>query len=453
MNIKKIALASAALALLACETQSSTTGSKVEPKKPAAITATSSLDQKFAYMLGFQFATPSLVNVPVQMGEEINLDAVIQGVRDNEKSVKDTAFKLPVSMDSLRAVNDRFYAVARERVEKSRPDSATLASFNGDYSKANAYVDSAIHALPVNPADPAKGDIKLTMSSSDNLKLSYILGLQFDSQLNAVGSRVDASLDEDYFILGIREAAAKLKDSNFVLQLPQDSMVAIDQIYKKKAEEKMNEARKKFEEEQNKLKAEVASLKGDTLANGMPKKFNFSVKVTGITNKDQDLGAYEGKSMLTFYFSSTCGHCQHAAPQILEMAKEFAPKGLTILAVASGGNNKSGIRKFMDNAKWSETNVMNVVWDESRQFGELYSDGYVPKVYLVNPDGTYKLYGSFEAEKDMLKQDIAALLNGTPVVWNPEPPKVEEAPAAAPAPVAAPAAAPKAPAPAKKAKK
>lgn len=91
----------------------------------------------------------------------------------------------------------------------------------------------------------------------------------------------------------------------------------------------------------------------------------------------------------------------------------------------------------MDNAKWDET--INVVWDETREFGELYSDGYVPKVYLVNPDGTYKLYGSFESEKETLKTEIAALLKGTPVVWTVEAPKAAEAPAEAPAAPAAPA--------------
>ena len=102
------------------------------------------------------------------------------------------------------------------------------------------------------------------------------------------------------------------------------------------------------------------------------------------------------------------------------MAKEFVPKGLTAITVFSGGNNKSGIRKFMDNAGYDDNE--KVVWDESRQFGELYSDGYVPKVYLVNPDGTYKQYAAFEKEKEDLKREIADLLDGKNVEWKVEPP-------------------------------
>ena len=88
----------------------------------------------------------------------------------------------------------------------------------------------------------------------------------------------------------------------------------------------------------------------------MPQKVNFKVKATKISvdkaiAKDlENLEPFAGKPLFIMYFSATCGHCAHAAPEVLEMAKEFAPKGLITLAVASGGNQKVGIRKFMDNA-------------------------------------------------------------------------------------------------------
>ena len=426
MNIKKIALAAAALALVACDTESSA----VAQSPKAAITANSTDNQKFAYMLGAQFGGQSAVNIPKSMGEELNVDAVIQGILDNEKTVGDTSAKLQLHNDSLRNLNDRLYAKSRERAESIHPDSATMASFNGDYAKVNAYMDSIIKSLPINPADPAKGNpMTITDASSENLKMAYLLGLQFDSQFINIKSRLDVDMPADYFILGIREAFANVKDTTFNMQLSKDSLEAVGKRLGEVEAKKREEARKKYEEEETKLKIEAALLRGDTLANGMPKLLNYSVKVAGITGKDTNLTSYAGKPLFVFYFSSTCGHCQHAAPQIYEMAKSFSDKGLTTVAIASSSNNKSGIRKFMDNAKWDD--VMNVVMDESRQFGELYSDGYVPKVYLVNPDGTYKLYASFEAQKDTLKTEIEALLGGKNVLWNPEPPKTEE-PAAVP---------------------
>ena len=425
MDMKKIALGSAALAafgLMAC-------GEKPVEKAPAAITANSTDDEKFAYMLGAQFGGQNFTIIPRQMGEKIYEDALVQAIRDNVKANKDTNFKVQMDGDSLQAISNRYTAIARKRVDETRPDSAMLAEGNNE--KIKAYVDSVARSQPIAEAPASTGaEVVIKGDSPDNTKFSYLLGLQFANQLIAIGNQFQTEFDVDYFILGIKESVAKVADSTFELQFPQDSLAAIGQRYQQKMQDLRQAAIKKQQEEEAKLKEEIAPLRGDTLANGMPQKLNPKVKASKISvdkaiAKDlENLEPFAGKPLLVMYFSATCGHCAHAAPEVLEIAKEFAPKGLITLAVASGGNQKVGIRKFMDNAKWDET--INVVWDESRQFGELYSDGYVPKVYAVNPDGTYKMYAAFESEKEQLKKDLADLVSGKKVEWNPEAPKTEE---------------------------
>ncbi len=425
MDMKKIALGSVALAafgLMACN------GDNAVAKK-AAIDENSTDDQKFAYMLGAQFGGQNFTIIPRQMGEELYEDAVIQAIRDDVKANKDSGFKVQMVNDSLQAVSNRYTVIARQRSEAVRPDSALLAEGNNE--KIRAYVDSVSKALPMTKAPASTGAaVTVANDSPDNTKFSYLLGLQFANQLVAIGNQFQTEFDADYFILGVKESVAKIQDSTFVLQLPQDSLTAVGQRYQQKMQGLRAEAIKKQQEAEAKLKEEIAPLRGDTLANGMPQKLNFKVKATkisvdkSIASGLENLEPFANKPLLVFYFSATCGHCAHAAPEIFGMANEFAPKGLTTLAVASGGNQKVGIRKFMDNANWDET--VNVVWDESRQFGELYSDGYVPKVYVVNPDGTYKMYAAFESQKEELKQDLAGLLSGKNVEWKPETPKTEE---------------------------
>ena len=425
MDMKKIALGSAALAafgLMAC-------GEKPVEKAPAAITANSTDDEKFAYMLGAQFGGQNFTIIPRQMGEEIYEDALIQAIRDNVKASKDSNFNVQMTQDSLQAISGRYSSIARSRYEATRPDSALLAEGNNE--KIKAYIDSVARAQPITKAPASTGaNVTIAADSPDNTKFSYLLGLQFANQFLGIGNQFQTEFDVDYFILGIKESVAKVADSTFVLQLPQDSLNAIGQRYQQKMQDLRQAAIKKQQEEEAKLKEEIAPLRGDTLANGMPQKFNPKVKATKISvdkaiAKDlENLEPFANKPLFVMYFSATCGHCAHAAPEVLAIAKEFAPKGLVTLAVASGGNQKVGIRKFMDNAKWDES--INVVWDESRQFGELYSDGYVPKVYVVNPDGTYKMYAAFENQKEEMKQDIAGLLSGKNVEWNPEAPKTEE---------------------------
>ena len=426
MDMKKIALGTAALAafgLMACN------GEKAIEKAPASINANTTDDQKFAYMLGAQFGGQNFTIIPRQMGEKIYEDALIQAIRDNVKASNDTNFKVQMDTDSLQAVSQRYTAIARKRVDETRPDSAMLAEGNNE--KIKAYVDSVARAQPIVDAPASTGAaVTITGDSPDNTKFSYLLGLQFANQFIGIGKQFQTDFDVEYFILGIKESVAKVADSTYQLQLPQDSLAAVGQRYQQKMQDLRAAAIKKQEEEEAKLKEEIAPLRGDTLANGMPQKFNLKVKATKISVDKaiaadlENLEPFANKPLLVMYFSATCGHCAHAAPEVLAMAKEFAPKGLTTLAVASGGNQKVGIRKFMDNAKWDET--INVVWDESRQFGELYSDGYVPKVYAVNPDGTYKMYAAFESEKEQLKKDLADLVAGKKVEWNPEAPKTEE---------------------------
>ena len=426
MDMKKIALGSAALAafgLMACN------GEKAIEKAPASINANTTDDQKFAYMLGAQFGGQNFTIIPRQMGEEIYEDALIQAIRDNVKANKDTSFKVQMITDSLQAISSRYTTIARKRYEATRPDSALLAE--GDNDKIKAYVDSVAKAQPITKAPASNGaPVTIAADSPDNTKFSYLLGLQFANQLIAIGNQFQTEFDEDYFILGIKESAAKTADTTFTLQLPQDSLNAIGQRYQQKMQDLRAAAIKKQQEEEAKLKEEIAPLRGDTLANGMPQKMNFKVKATkiavdkAIASDLENLAPFANKPLFVMYFSATCGHCAHAAPEVLAMAKEFAPKGLVTLAVASGGNQKVGIRKFMDNAKWDES--INVVWDESRQFGELYSDGYVPKVYVVNPDGSYKMYGAFDSQKEEMKKDLEALVSGQKIEWNPEAPKTEE---------------------------
>ena len=441
MKSKMIALGACALAMVACNVQQT-------PKPAAAITPNSTDDQKFAYMLGTQFGAQNFKVLPRQMGEYLDEDVVIQAIFDNVKAEKDSTFKVQLSEDTLQSVGSRYGALARSRMEQTRPDSATMASFEGDHAKIRAYMDSVSAALPMAP-EPAvkKQPVTLGPNATDNQKFSYLIGIQFSNQFISIGNQFQTEFDAEYFALGVRDAAAKNRDTTLTLQMTEDSLSAVGNRYNEKMKTLREEAMKKQREEEEKLKAEVATLRGDTLPNGMPAKMNYKVKVSGISVKAENLEQFANKPLLVFYFSATCGHCAHAAPQILEIAKSVAGK-VTTVAVASGGNNKSGIRKFADNAKFDDT--INIVWDEARQFGELYSDGYVPKVYLVNPDGSYKQYAAFEREKEDLKKEIAELANGKNVEWKIEVPAADSAKTDAPAPAAAPAAAPAPAAPAAK---
>jgi thiol-disulfide isomerase/thioredoxin len=352
MKLKKIALGAAALALVAC-------GEAQKPvAKVAAITPDSADDQKFAYMLGAQFGLQNFANLPWQTGYGIDEDVAVQGFRDALANLNDTTAKLQLPQDSIAAVSRRVQQSMRERYFKTQPDS-TAKDLNDEQRRA--LIDSLRKALPVEAAPAVtKASVTLKPDASEQQKFSYVVGAQFGNQFHNIGRQFDTSFDAEYFVLGLRDAGKKIRDTTATLVLPDDSLKAVGERYNEKLKTIREEMVKKQQAEEEKLKAEVASLRGDTLANGMPAKMNFNVKASGVTVKGEDLTAFAGKPLLMFYFSATCGHCAHAAPQILEIAKEFAPKGLTTVSIASGGNNKPGIRRFIDDAKFDET--ISVMW-------------------------------------------------------------------------------------------
>lgn len=418
MKSKFLTLGACALAFVACDQQPQNT--------QATVSNNSTGDQLFAYMVGTQMGENTFVHLPRQMGETPNESALIQGVRDMIKSDKDTSFKLQMTQDTIAAVNARYATIARERYESTKPDSATAANLGPNVS---AYVDSIRRTLPVKAADDGVSlPVKLSDNSSQNLKFSYLVGLQLGNNFRNISAQFDTEFELPYFEMGLLDGAKHGADTSFAYKVPKDTLDSIGVRYKVKHDSIRQAAIQKQRDEEAKLKAEVEALRGDTLSNGMPAKMNPAVKVTGVSFSGETIANFLNKPLFVFYFSTTCPHCQKAASSILEIADEFAKSGLTTLAVASGGNTKNKIRSFIDDHKWNDN--INVSWDEHRQFGELFSDGYVPKIYLVNPDGTYKLYTSIEKDKEEIKSDITALLGGKNVVWNLPAPAVDSTAAA-----------------------
>lgn len=119
MKSKFFVLGACALALIACNEQKSDASASITPK--------STDDQKFAYMLGTQLGEQAFVKVPLQMGEYTNPEAVVQGVRDMIKSTKDSGFEFQIK-DSIQAINGRYSVIARNRYEKTRPESSSACS-------------------------------------------------------------------------------------------------------------------------------------------------------------------------------------------------------------------------------------------------------------------------------------------------------------------------------------
>jgi len=110
---------------------------------------------------------------------------------------------------------------------------------------------------------------------------------------------------------------------------------------------------------------------------------------------------------MLYYFSPFCPHCQRSYAGVQQVAKEYEQKGLTSLAISIGSVGKKDILMFMEQQKAS----IPFYQDGDQEFSKKYGDGYVPRLYLVSPDGKIVRYTALENENlKEIKADIEKLL-------------------------------------------
>jgi len=120
-----------------------------------------------------------------------------------------------------------------------------------------------------------------------------------------------------------------------------------------------------------------------------PMKMDFSKPLTGISDPGILFSHFGKRPLLIYFFSPKCPHCQRHISGIQDMIKEYEPAGLTGIAIGLGnGIKKNDIRLFIDQFHVS----IPVFQDSEGKFGSSYGTGYIPVVYLVNPDGTFYRY-------------------------------------------------------------
>lgn len=379
MKFRTVALMASVAAFVACNSTD---------KVSVQIGPDAQDDVKTAYMLGSQFGNQLYMVETKQLEFTIDEPEFFSAVDEGYKMVTDSAFKIKYS-DSImvtiaQGMNSRAQSIMAANAPLPKKDSTDTT---------------------VSVKAPAKPD---PMSAEQTNRASYLLGVQFGSQFGSIKQQAAVEMNMAAFKQGLKDSRAKAIDTTKQLQLSNDTLQAVSQRLREKILEQRKAMIEKQKEEDAKLQEAIAPLRGDTLADGTQAKLNFKVKATGVNLSAENLEAYSGSPLFVFYFSTTCGHCRHATPEIKEMAKQNLDKGIKTIAVASGGNNKRAIRAFIEEFKLDEAKI-DVFFDESREFGELYSDGYVPKVYVVKADGSLMTFKNFESQKDSIKTELGKL--------------------------------------------
>ncbi len=139
---------------------------------------------------------------------------------------------------------------------------------------------------------------------------------------------------------------------------------------------------------------------------GKPLLMDFNINLAGIKDANMPYSVFGQRPLLLYYFSPHCPHCQKSYPGVQQVAKEYEQKGLASVAIAVNGVGKRDILMFMEQHKAT----IPFFQDSEQEFAKKYGDGYVPRLYLISPDGKVTRYTALEKEnlKD-IKADIEKL--------------------------------------------
>ena len=223
--MKKIVTACVcALSLFACGTSEK----QEEPRNenpgaqavqaPAKATMTES--QVFAYILGQEYGLPPYLNMPPRIGEMLDLDAMVQGVVDNENFLSKPGWKLQVSPDEQKSLEARYEQVAKDREALGE------------------------NARPVVLAGPITGGkVVLTDTTAPIVKYSYLQGVQIDLEFAGMKKAFDEPFETHYFIMGLRESVMGAIDPSFKKSVPDATLKAVNARFVERMEKIRKEQR------------------------------------------------------------------------------------------------------------------------------------------------------------------------------------------------------------------
>ena len=227
-----VALCICAFTLLACGAdESQKTDQKTAPAQTAAQQTASQPQnagastmtdaQVFAYILGNVYGLPLYMNTPQRIGAMLDLDAMIQGVVDNERALKDSTWQLQLSAEEQKKVNEHFEKVAEER--KAAGDKAPSIALAG----------------------PITGQkVVITDTTSMIVKYSYAEGVMIDNLFNGMRENFGEPFEAHFFIQGVREFIYEAMDPSFKKTVSDERLKAVNMKYKKRMDDIREERRR-----------------------------------------------------------------------------------------------------------------------------------------------------------------------------------------------------------------
>jgi thiol-disulfide isomerase/thioredoxin len=114
-----------------------------------------------------------------------------------------------------------------------------------------------------------------------------------------------------------------------------------------------------------------------------------------------NLASLKGKTYLVSFWATWCAPCLKTKPDLEQLKKDYAEhRGVRFIDISFDEDKKSWMKYLGKNIPAGK----QLISENPAQTGRILDFAGIPKYFVVQPDGTYNIYESFEvAEKAVLE--------------------------------------------------
>lgn len=118
------------------------------------------------------------------------------------------------------------------------------------------------------------------------------------------------------------------------------------------------------------------------------------------------LSDMKGKFVVVDFWASWCGDCRRETPAMVELYKEYHPKGVEFLGVSfdtDAAKLTEAVEKYQ--IPWTQVSELKK-WKET-EINKVYKLSWIPAFYIICPEGKVAAFG---VTADAVKEALAGLI-------------------------------------------
>lgn len=132
-----------------------------------------------------------------------------------------------------------------------------------------------------------------------------------------------------------------------------------------------------------------------------------SVAFADLDGQRLTLDELRGRPVLVTFWATTCPSCVKEIPHLIDLHRELAPRGLTVIGVAMAYDPPPQVRELVERREIPYTIALDRDGSAAKAFGDV---SLTPTTFLIDPQGRIVQRTLGEVDMEVLKRRIEGML-------------------------------------------